>query len=96
MTKNMFLTAMILAAGLGLAASPSAQAEPGAVAAGSTATAARRRRRLGGGSAAAPAAVCTVDDDGVNFRGGPGTEYPVPGQVNRGRTSTPAAGRATG
>lgn len=70
MMKNMFLTAMVLAAGLGLAASPSAQAEQGAVAAR---------------SAAAPAAVCTVNDNGVNFRGGPGTDYPVLGQVNRGQ-----------
>jgi len=41
---------------------------------------------------AAPAAaqqvkahVCTVNDNGVNFRGGPGPEYPVLGQVNRGQ-----------
>ncbi|MEV0090828.1 SH3 domain-containing protein [Streptomyces sp. NPDC050738] len=33
----------------------------------------------------APALVCTVNDNGVNFRGGPGTEYPVLGQVNRGQ-----------
>ncbi|MFG3253143.1 SH3 domain-containing protein [Streptomyces sp. NPDC048172] len=30
-------------------------------------------------------AVCTVNDNGVNFRGGPGPEYPVLGQVNRGQ-----------
>ncbi|MGW2385434.1 SH3 domain-containing protein [Streptomyces sp. NPDC001658] len=42
------------------------------------------------GSASAPASVvrqdlvCTVNDDGVNFRGGPGTNYPVLGKVNRG------------
>ncbi|MFE0191957.1 SH3 domain-containing protein [Streptomyces sp. NPDC058989] len=29
--------------------------------------------------------VCTVNDNGVNFRGGPGNEYPVLGQVNRGQ-----------
>ncbi|KAF8945188.1 hypothetical protein BGZ47_003105 [Haplosporangium gracile] len=37
---------------------------------------------------AAPAAanlVCTVNDDGVNFRGGPGTNFPVLGSVNRGQ-----------
>ncbi|MFH8492075.1 SH3 domain-containing protein [Streptomyces longisporoflavus] len=46
------------------------------------------------GSQAAPAsqnqpakraAVCTVNDNGVNFRGGPGSQYPVLGQVNRGQ-----------
>ncbi|MFC7309690.1 SH3 domain-containing protein [Streptomyces monticola] len=31
------------------------------------------------------AAVCTVNDNGVNFRGGPGPEYPVLGQVNKGQ-----------
>ncbi|MEU2787973.1 SH3 domain-containing protein [Streptomyces sp. NPDC007100] len=38
---------------------------------------------------AAPAAfqdvVCTVNDNGVNYRGGPGTNYPVLGQVNKGQ-----------
>lgn len=29
--------------------------------------------------------VCTVNDNGVNFRGGPGPQYPVLGQVNRGQ-----------
>ncbi|MEU4656036.1 SH3 domain-containing protein [Streptomyces sp. NPDC023723] len=29
--------------------------------------------------------VCTVNDNGVNFRGGPGTQYPVLGQVNKGQ-----------
>ncbi|MGA4838009.1 SH3 domain-containing protein [Streptomyces sp. G45] len=29
--------------------------------------------------------VCTVNDNGVNYRGGPGPEYPVLGQVNRGQ-----------
>ncbi|GAA1360853.1 SH3 domain-containing protein [Streptomyces beijiangensis] len=33
----------------------------------------------------APALVCTVNDNGVNYRGGPGPEYPVLGQVNRGQ-----------
>ncbi|MCE0446667.1 SH3 domain-containing protein [Streptomyces tricolor] len=31
------------------------------------------------------ALVCTVNDNGVNFRGGPGTQYQVLGQVNRGQ-----------
>lgn len=31
------------------------------------------------------ALVCTVNDNGVNFRGGPGPEYPVLGQVNSGQ-----------
>ncbi|MGC0418205.1 SH3 domain-containing protein [Embleya sp. AB8] len=29
--------------------------------------------------------VCTVNDNGVNFRGGPGTNYPVLGVVNQGQ-----------
>ncbi|MDI3403929.1 SH3 domain-containing protein [Streptomyces cavernicola] len=33
----------------------------------------------------AKARVCTVNDNGVNFRGGPGPEYPVLGKVNRGQ-----------
>ncbi|WP_405717923.1 SH3 domain-containing protein [Streptomyces sp. NBC_00046] len=70
MTKKLMLAAMALTAGLGLAVSPAAQA-----AQGSTAVQALK----------APAAVCTVNDNGVNFRGGPGTDYPVLGQVNRGQ-----------
>ncbi|MFD4035377.1 SH3 domain-containing protein [Streptomyces sp. NPDC058637] len=70
MVKNMFTIAITLAAGIGLAASPSAQAGQGAAAAR---------------AAAASAAVRTVNDNGVNFRGGPGTDYPVLGQVNRGQ-----------
>ncbi|MDG4863391.1 SH3 domain-containing protein [Streptomyces sp. T-3] len=31
------------------------------------------------------AQTCTVNDNGVNYRGGPGTDYPVLGQVNRGQ-----------
>ncbi|MFD7107932.1 SH3 domain-containing protein [Streptomyces celluloflavus] len=31
------------------------------------------------------AAVCTVNDNGVNFRGGPGSQYPVLGKVNKGQ-----------
>ncbi|KAF9969874.1 hypothetical protein BGZ73_007598, partial [Actinomortierella ambigua] len=34
---------------------------------------------------AVSAVVCTVNDDGVNYRGGPGPEYPVLGQVNSGQ-----------
>ncbi|MFH8515510.1 SH3 domain-containing protein [Streptomyces gelaticus] len=70
MMKKMMLAAMVLTAGLGLAASPAAQAaqSPAAVQA-----------------AKAPAVVCTVNDNGVNFRGGPGTNYPVLGTVNRGQ-----------
>ncbi|KAG0281432.1 hypothetical protein BGZ96_001139 [Linnemannia gamsii] len=33
----------------------------------------------------AAAGVCTVNDNGVNYRGGPGPEYPVLGTVNRGQ-----------
>ncbi|MEK8145524.1 hypothetical protein NKH18_41965 [Streptomyces sp. M10(2022)] len=80
----MLLTAMVMAAGLGLAMSPSAQAAQSPAAARSTQ------------SAQAPAAVCTVNDNGVNFRGGPGTDYSVLGTVNRARISTTAASRATG
>ncbi|KAA6213012.1 SH3 domain-containing protein [Streptomyces albofaciens JCM 4342] len=36
-------------------------------------------------SPAVQAIVCTVNDNGVNYRGGPGTNYPVLGQVNRGQ-----------
>ncbi|MEV6166380.1 SH3 domain-containing protein [Streptomyces sp. NPDC052052] len=70
MLKKMMLAATVMAAGLGLALSPAAQAvqSPAAVQ-----------------TAQAPAAVCTVNDNGVNFRGGPGTDYPVLGQVNRGQ-----------
>ncbi|KAH7043679.1 hypothetical protein BKA57DRAFT_470385 [Linnemannia elongata] len=34
---------------------------------------------------AATASVCTVNDDGVNYRGGPGPNYPVFGTVNKGQ-----------
>ncbi|WP_327708114.1 SH3 domain-containing protein [Streptomyces sp. NBC_00464] len=71
MMKKILLAAAMLTAGLGLAVSPAAQAAPSAVAAHSV--------------KAAPAQVCTVNDNGVNFRGGPGTDYPVLGQVNRGQ-----------
>ncbi|MEE4494875.1 SH3 domain-containing protein [Streptomyces sp. NPDC050529] len=71
MMKKILLAAAMLTAGLGLAVSPAAQAAPSAVAAHSV--------------EAAPTQVCTVNDNGVNFRGGPGTDYPVLGQVNRGQ-----------
>ncbi|MFD9598959.1 SH3 domain-containing protein [Streptomyces sp. NBC_01224] len=70
MMKKMMLAATVLAAGLGLALGPVAQAVQSPAAAQ---------------TAKAPAAVCTVNDNGVNFRGGPGSEYPVLGQVNRGQ-----------
>ncbi|MEE1805570.1 SH3 domain-containing protein [Streptomyces sp. BE133] len=69
MMKKM-LAATVLAAGLGLALGPAAQAMQSPAAAQ---------------AAKAPAAVCTVNDNGVNFRGGPGSEYPVIGQVNQGQ-----------
>ncbi|MFJ8751880.1 SH3 domain-containing protein [Streptomyces sp. NPDC102441] len=74
MIKKMLLTAMVLAAGLGLAASPASYAVQ-TVAQSSVAAPA----------VAAPQLVCTVNDNGVNFRGGPGTDYPVLGSVNRGQ-----------
>ncbi|MEV5675964.1 MULTISPECIES: SH3 domain-containing protein [unclassified Streptomyces] len=74
MLKKMLLTAMVLGAGLGLAAGPSAQAVTAPAAAVRTAP-----------SVQAPPQVCTVNDNGVNFRGGPGTGYAVLGTVNRGQ-----------
>ncbi|MCX4844267.1 SH3 domain-containing protein [Streptomyces sp. NBC_00893] len=70
MMKKLMLAAAVLSAGLGLAVSPAAQA--------AQSTAAVQAVK-------APAAVCTVNDNGVNFRGGPGTDYPVLGSVNRGQ-----------
>jgi len=35
--------------------------------------------------AAARDVVCTVNDNGVNYRSGPGSEYPVMGTVNKGQ-----------
>ncbi|MFD7864125.1 SH3 domain-containing protein [Streptomyces sp. NPDC057682] len=72
MMKKILLTMTMLAAGIGLAVSPAAQAAP------STAPAHRAQ-------AAQPSLVCTVNDNGVNFRGGPGTDFPVLGQVNKGQ-----------
>ncbi|MET7643511.1 SH3 domain-containing protein [Streptomyces sp. NPDC005426] len=71
MMKKILLAAAMLTAGLALAVSPAAQAAPSTPAAR--------------GVEAAPTLVCTVNDNGVNFRGGPGTDYPVLGQVNRGQ-----------
>ncbi|MFF2962001.1 SH3 domain-containing protein [Streptomyces sp. NPDC057963] len=70
MMKKMMLAAAVLTAGLGLAFSPAAQAVQNPAAVQ---------------AAKAPAAVCTVNDNGVNFRGGPGNEYQVLGQVNKGQ-----------
>lgn len=70
MTKRMMLAAAALAAGLGMALGPAAQAAQSPAA---------------GQAAKAPAGVCTVNDNGVNYRGGPGTDYPVLGQVNKGQ-----------
>ncbi|MFF9350091.1 SH3 domain-containing protein [Streptomyces sp. NPDC014734] len=70
MMKKMTLAAAVLAAGLGLAFGPAAQAAQSPAAAQAV---------------KAPAAVCTVNDNGVNFRGGPGNEFPVLGQVNKGQ-----------
>lgn len=71
MMKKILLAATALAAGLGLALSPAAQATP--------------QTPTQHVAEAAPTLVCTVNDNGVNFRGGPGTDYPVLGQVNRGQ-----------
>ncbi|WP_407286334.1 SH3 domain-containing protein [Streptomyces sp. BP-8] len=34
---------------------------------------------------AVKAVVCTVNDNGVNYRSGPGPQYPVMGTVNKGQ-----------
>ncbi|MER5741642.1 SH3 domain-containing protein [Streptomyces sp. NPDC002225] len=70
MKRTTTLAAAVLTAALGLAMSPAAQAVQPPVAAR---------------SAQAPAGVCTVNDNGVNFRGGPGENFPVLGKVNRGQ-----------
>ncbi|WP_432154565.1 SH3 domain-containing protein [Streptomyces tricolor] len=72
MNKSM-LAAALLISGVTLTAvtaCPAAQAAP------RTAPVAAAQHR---------ALVCTVNDNGVNFRGGPGTQYQVLGQVNRGQ-----------
>ena len=70
MTKKMMLAVAALATGLGLALGPAAQAAQSPAA---------------GHAAKAPASACTVNDNGVNYRGGPGSDYPVLGQVNKGQ-----------
>ncbi|GAA2937834.1 MULTISPECIES: SH3 domain-containing protein [Streptomyces] len=72
MIKKSLLTAVALVAGLGLVASPSAYGAQSPLPAAPAAQ-------------AAPQLVCTVNDNGVNFRGGPGTDYAVLGTVNRGQ-----------
>lgn len=37
---------------------------------------------------AANATICTVNDDSVNYRAGPGPDYPVFGTVDRGQNLT--------
>ncbi|MET8829379.1 SH3 domain-containing protein [Streptomyces sp. NPDC004610] len=68
--KKRMLTAALLVGGLTLAAGPLAHATP-------EAAPARAADQQG--------MICTVTENGVNFRGGPGTQYPVLGQVNAGR-----------
>ncbi|GAA2100229.1 hypothetical protein GCM10009801_72600 [Streptomyces albiaxialis] len=70
----------------------SALRKAGLAAAGVTAALGMAFTLAPGASAAAPHqasarvdAVCTVNDNGVNYRGGPGPEYRVLGQVNRGQ-----------
>ncbi|WP_149547052.1 SH3 domain-containing protein [Streptomyces marokkonensis] len=68
--KKRILAAALLVSGLTVAAGPVAQAA---------------QEPAPSHTAARQALMCTVNDNGVNFRGGPGTEYPVLGQVNRGQ-----------
>ncbi|MFD3524229.1 SH3 domain-containing protein [Streptomyces sp. NPDC058653] len=68
--KKRILAAALLVGGLTLTAGPVAQAAP---------------QLAPSAAAEAQALVCTVNDNGVNFRGGPGTHHPVLGQVNRGQ-----------
>ncbi|MEV5341187.1 SH3 domain-containing protein [Streptomyces sp. NPDC052676] len=69
--KKTMLAAALLAGGLALAGMPSSHAAPAAAP-----VQAEQR---------AAAVLCVVNDNGVNFRGGPGPEYPVLGQVHRGQ-----------
>ncbi|MFF9203812.1 SH3 domain-containing protein [Streptomyces sp. NPDC014986] len=68
--KKRILAAALLISGLTLIAGPLAQAAQDAAPSH---------------AAGQQAHICTVNDDGVNFRGGPGTQYPVLGRVNRGQ-----------
>ncbi|MFD4759464.1 SH3 domain-containing protein [Streptomyces sp. NPDC058439] len=70
MTKKMVPVAAVLTAGLGLACDPTAQAVRSPAAVQAT---------------KAPTAICTGNDNGVDFRLGPGNDYPVPGRANRGQ-----------
>ncbi|MFM9373629.1 SH3 domain-containing protein [Streptomyces sp. Da 82-17] len=66
----------VTAATVGAVAATTGAAQASAPAAAKAAPAAAQQ---------AKAVVCTVNDNGVNFRGGPGPEYPVLGKVNRGQ-----------
>ncbi|MEX3106072.1 MULTISPECIES: SH3 domain-containing protein [unclassified Streptomyces] len=70
--KKRMLAASLVISGIALVAGPLAQTGQ---AAGSAAPSHAVRQAF----------VCTVNDNGVNFRGGPGPEYQVLGQVNRGQ-----------
>ncbi|MEF3111769.1 SH3 domain-containing protein [Streptomyces chrestomyceticus] len=67
------------------AAALAATAAVFALGGGTMATAAGPATARQTASPAVQAVVCTVNDNGVNYRGGPGTGYPVLGQVNRGQ-----------
>lgn len=73
--KKRMLAASLVLSGIALVAGPLAQAGQAAV---STAPSHAVRQAI----------VCTVNDNGVNYRGGPGTGYPVLGQVNKGQGLT--------
>ncbi|BCL28740.1 SH3 domain-containing protein [Streptomyces aurantiacus] len=73
--KKRMLAAYLLISGLALTAGPLAQAGQAAEPAAASPVVRAVQQDI----------VCTVNDDGVNFRGGPGTQYPVLGQVNRGQ-----------
>ncbi|OKI00799.1 hypothetical protein A6A06_17915 [Streptomyces sp. CB02923] len=67
------------------AAALAATAAVFALAGSTVATAAGPAATQQSASPAVQAVVCTVNDNGVNYRGGPGTGYPVLGQVNKGQ-----------
>ncbi|KAA0927034.1 SH3 domain-containing protein [Streptomyces apricus] len=70
--KKRMLAASLVISGMALIAGPLTQTGQAA----ESATSAHAVQR---------AIVCTVNDDGVNFRGGPGPEYAVLGKVNKGQ-----------
>ncbi|MEU6224782.1 SH3 domain-containing protein [Streptomyces sp. NPDC047042] len=72
MNKRILATAVLIT-GLTLAAGPLAQTGQAAEA------------TLAASQAVRQDLVCVVNDDGVNLRGGPGTNFPVLGKVNRGQ-----------